>query len=139
MTREELKQVFKEKILPHQHHPYHFEKVSDPNYEVLAYNPFCGDKFTLQLLGKGEVIDQGYFQGFGCAISKASTSLLLQRIEGKSEKEITDYCQQFLKDLEENKPLQDEELQILATLKKFDGRVDCITLPWKALVAYFRE
>nr|WKN35269.1 SUF system NifU family Fe-S cluster assembly protein [Tunicatimonas sp. TK19036] len=136
MTKDELKQLFKEKILPHHHHPYHFEKVANPTHEVLAYNPFCGDKFTLQLRGEGKTIDQGYFQGFGCAISKASTSMLLKRVEGKSEKEIIEYCQQFLEYLAEEIPMNDEELQILAELKKFDGRVDCITLPWKALVEY---
>ena len=136
MSKDELKQLFKEKILPHQHHPYHFEKVTEPSHEVLAYNPFCGDKFTLQLVEEEGKVCEGYFQGFGCAISKASTSLLLQRIEGKSAREIVDYCQQFLKDLEEDHAIQDEELQILAALKKFDGRVDCITLPWKALVEY---
>lgn len=138
MTKEELKQLFKEKILPHHRDPYHFEKVEAATHSIAAYNPFCGDKYHLQLLTEGATIRQGYFQGFGCAISKASTSLLLQRVEGKTESEIAEYCQQFLKKLAENAPIDDEELQILAALKQYDGRVDCITLSWKALADYFR-
>ncbi|MEM8965571.1 MAG: iron-sulfur cluster assembly scaffold protein [Bacteroidota bacterium] len=135
MTRDEIKQLFKEKIVPHQREPYHFQLVENPDYEVPAYNPFCGDKYTIQFTNE----QQAYFQGIGCAISKASTSLLLQRIEGMSGAEIIAYCQQFLQALEEDQPIQDEELAVLASLKYFDGRMDCITLPWKALQDYFTE
>jgi len=137
MTKEELRQLFKEKILPHQRSPYHFESISSPSEEVSAYNPFCGDKYTLQLQKEGKGIDEAYFQGFGCAISQASTSILLQRIEGKTEREITDYLEKFLEHLEQGTLTDDEELNVLIHLKSFDGREDCITLAWKALLEHF--
>ncbi len=135
MTKEELKQLFKQKIIPHQRTPYHFQRIEAPQYEVSAYNPFCGDKYCIQISKD----HQGYFQGIGCAISQASTSILLQRIEGMSGNEIVEYCQQFLQALAQDAPVPDEELTVLAALKHFDGRMDCITLPWKALEDYFRE
>lgn len=136
MTKEELRRLFKEKILPHQRVPYHFEAVSSPTVEVLAYNPFCGDKYTLQLQKDGENIERAYFQGFGCAISQASTSILLQRIEGKTNREIAEYLRQFLENLEQGNLTEDEELNVLIHLKSFDGREDCITLAWKALLEH---
>lgn len=139
MTKEELKQLFKEKILPHQRAPYHFETIEASDDSVLAYNPLCGDKFTLQLQKDSDSVSSAYFHGFGCAISQASTSLLIQRIEGKTQSQIVDLCQRFLNALDNDQPLDDEELRVLAALKKFDGRVDCITLPWKALLAHYTE
>ncbi len=135
MTKEEIKKLFKEKIVPHQRNPYHFRKIEKPQHEVLAYNSFCGDKYCIQISED----HQAYFQGIGCAISQASTSLLLQRIEGMSGIKVAEYCQEFLQALAQDAPLPDEELAILAALKHFDGRMDCITLPWKALGDYFRE
>ncbi|WKN43494.1 iron-sulfur cluster assembly scaffold protein [Tunicatimonas pelagia] len=135
MTKEELRQLFKEKIVPHQRNPYHFQSIEKHRHEVLAYNPFCGDKYHIQISGD----QQGYFQGIGCAISQASTSVLLQRIEGMSDAEMADYCQQFLQALAQDEPVPDDELAVLAALKHFEGRMDCITLPWKALLDYFKE
>jgi nitrogen fixation NifU-like protein len=136
MTKEELRQLFKEKILPHQRSPYHFESISSPSEEVLAYNPFCGDKYTIQLKKEGKGIDEAYFQGFGCAISQASTSMLLHRIEGKSDSELANYLKHFLANLEQGTLTEDEELNVLIHLKSFDGREDCITLAWKALLEH---
>ncbi|MEM9676094.1 MAG: Fe-S cluster assembly sulfur transfer protein SufU [Bacteroidota bacterium] len=139
MKKEELRQLFKEKILPHQRSPYHFESISSPSEEVLAYNPFCGDKFTLQLQKEGEDIDKAYFQGFGCAISQASTSILLQRIEGKTKREIINYLKMFLENLEHGTLTDDEELNVLIHLNSFDGREDCITLAWKVLLEHWNQ
>jgi len=139
MTKEELRQLFKEKILPHQRSPYHFELVNSPTEEVVAYNPFCGDKYTLQLQKKAESLNKAYFQGFGCAISQASTSILLQRIEGKTDSEVADYLKQFLTSLEQGTLTDDEELNVLIQLKSFDGREECITLAWKALLDHMQK
>jgi len=135
MTKEELKQLFKEKIVPHQRTPYHFQRIENPQHEIQAYNPFCGDKYHIQISKD----HQGYFQGMGCAISQASTSILLQRIEGLPGDDIAEYCHNFLQALADDSSLADEELAVLTALKHFDGRMDCITLPWKALRDYFKE
>ncbi|MEO0332921.1 MAG: iron-sulfur cluster assembly scaffold protein, partial [Bacteroidota bacterium] len=135
LRRRVLAKFKREKTQPYQRDPYHFQLIKNPQHEVSAYNPFCGDKYTIQFTNE----NQAYFQGIGCAISKASTSLLLQRIEGMSGAEIIAYCQQFLQALGEDQPVEDEELAVLVALKHFDGRMDCITLPWKALQDYFTE
>ncbi len=128
-----MQELYKEKILPENNEPFHFEKVEGAKYVLQAYNPMCGDKYILYL---GD--ETNHFDGFGCAISKASTSLLLRYMEGKSEVEVSELCRQFLDSFEtgDGKDLP-EELQILLELKKFDGRLDCIHLSWKAVLEYF--
>lgn len=135
MTKEEIQQLYKEKILPENNETFHFEKVEGAKYVLQAYNPMCGDKYNLYL---GEKTN--HFDGFGCAVSKASTSLLLRNIEGKSTTEAKELCEQFLDSFEtgDGKDLP-EELQILLELKNFDGRVDCIQLSWKVMLEHLNK
>lgn len=132
MTKEEIQRLYKEKILPENNEPFHFEKEENAREVVKAYNPMCGDKYQIYL---GEKTN--HFDGFGCAISKASTSLLLRNMEGKSEDQVRELCEQFLNAFEtgDGSGLA-EELQILVELKNFEGRLDCIQLSWKAVLDY---
>lgn len=142
MTKEEIQQRYKEKILPENKSPYHFEKRDDANSTFMAYNPMCGDKYQLFLEEDGEVINEVHFHGIGCAISKASSSILLRKIEGMQKDDIKIYCKKFILALNsegEASDLEDEELKILAELKNFNGRLDCIQLSWKALLEYLTK
>ncbi len=132
MTKEEIQRLYKEKILPENNEPFHFEKEENAREVVQAYNPMCGDKYQIYLGKK-----TAHFDGFGCAISKASTSLLLRNMEGKSEDQVRELCEQFLNAFEtgDGSGLA-EELQILVELKNFEGRLDCIQLSWKAVLDY---
>ena len=120
--------------MPENKNPYHFEK-KDTGTAVQAYNPMCGDKYTLYLDS-----DQAHFHGIGCAISKASTSLLLKNIEGMTDDQQMDYCRSFLEAIKNDGPFDDfaEPLQVLGELKKHEGRVDCIELSWKALLNHLK-
>ncbi|MEL7004911.1 MAG: Fe-S cluster assembly sulfur transfer protein SufU [Bacteroidota bacterium] len=141
MKKEELKRLYREKILPHNKAPYHFEKIEGASEEILAYNPTCGDKFTLYLEEEKETLKSAHFHGFGCAISKASSSILLQQIEGKSKEEIIKLCHSFIEALEkpESIPFDDEALNILVELKNFEGRIDCVKLSWESLLKHLQE
>ena len=135
MTKEEIQALYRSKILPENKAPYHFEADFVSPWEVQAYNPMCGDKFKLQLVAEDDTIQEAYFHGIGCAISKASTSILMKKIEGKSEAEVSQLLGQFLAALNGGTyHFEDEELNILAALKDFEGRVDCIKLSWEALM-----
>jgi len=136
MTREELEELYKNKILPESRNPYHFEKKEKPGEEILAYNPMCGDKYQLYLDQEGNEINEMHFHGIGCAISKASTSILLKKMEGRSYSEASKLITPFLDGLTspEANSLGDEELDILLELRNFDGRVDCIKLSWESML-----
>lgn len=134
MNKEEIQAAYKRLILPENKAPYHFEE-RDGARTVDAYNPMCGDKYKLYL------DEDVYFHGIGCAISKASTSLLLKEIEGKSEKEVIAFCKEFLDAVDASKPSENfsEGLNVLIELKEFEGRVDCIQLSWKALLKHLEN
>lgn len=135
MTKEEIQELYRQLILPENKAPYHFDKV-ESSRKVEAYNPMCGDKYQLSIGGKAGTLGEVYFHGFGCAISKASTSILLKKVEGMSGEAATEYCHSFLKALEssDSSGLSDKELKVLVELKNFEGRVDCIKLSWEALL-----
>jgi len=141
MKKEELKRLYREKVLPHNKAPYHFEKVEDAPVEILAYNPTCGDKFTLYLDTENEGIKSAHFHGFGCAISKASSSIMLQQIEGRSRDEVINLCKSFIEALgnQDSTPFDEEALNILIELKNFEGRIDCVKLSWESLLKHLRN
>ncbi len=137
LTKEEIQKRYKEKILPENKNPYHFEKREHAT-TITAYNPMCGDKYKLYLEEEGSQINALHFHGIGCAISKAATSILTRKIEGMSKTDAKKFCEQFMNALKSEGESSDleEELKILAELKNFNGRLDCIQLSWKALFEY---
>ena len=137
MEKEEIQRRYKALILPENKSPYHFDKRAEIE-PVAAYNPMCGDKYDLYLKG---VVDEAYFHGIGCALSKASTSLMIKEIEGKSKEDIIALCRKFLQATESGKSETEfpESLNLLIELKDFDGRLECIQLSWKALLSHLEN
>lgn len=121
-------------ILRHNQHPVGFEKRPDAPHIVRAYNPLCGDKFSVALDIENGVVAQATFHGYGCAISKASTSVLVEKIRGKSLPEIRKILETFLRTVETGAPAPtDDETAAFAEARNFPGRMDCATLAWRAL------
>ncbi len=141
MTKEELQQLYSDKILVHGKDPYHFEKIAYPDVEILAYNPMCGDKYVLQLVKGDDSIQSAYFDGFGCALSKASISILLRKIEGMSIQDAAAFCKDFIHAIDSGSgiPSDDPALNVLLELRNFEGRVDCIKLGWESLLSGLGE
>ena len=130
-----MQSLYKQLILPENKSPYHFEKKEE--FETVdAYNPMCGDKYSLYLSA-----EEVHFHGIGCAISKASTSLLIKEIEGKSKEEVVTFCKDFVEAVDNGETSRkfSEPLNVLISLKAFEGRVDCIQLSWKALLAHLEN
>ena len=83
----DLSYLYQEILLEHNSKPRNYRMLKDATVSVEGYNPLCGDKYTLQLrLEDDTIVDIG-FQGSGCAISKASTSMLTERVMGKTTSE----------------------------------------------------
>lgn len=137
MTKiENLKTLYQQKIIPHSKKPYHFEKRAEATKIIKAYNPLCGDKFELYLELENDLIKSVYFHGFGCAISKASTSILAKKAEGMKWDDFKIFSEKFLTIIADDKEatFNDEELNILNEIKHFNGRMDCVKLSWEALI-----
>lgn len=140
---EKLKQLYKTVILKHNKAPYHYEKQLSAPHHIAAYNPLCGDQFNLYLNLDNGKIKQIHFHGYGCAISKASTSVLVKNLENKSIEKALELCGVFkqLTDPNEKQPkrIDIEELEAFETAKNFPSRLSCATLSWEAIQNYLEK
>ena len=143
----DLSELYQEVILDHNRNPRNFRALPDADRRAEGDNPLCGDHFTIFLkldndastgLGAGVIRDLS-FQGAGCAISKASASLMTEQLKGKTVAEARTYFTQFQRMLATGQPGDDEEamgsLCALGGVHKFPMRVKCAVLSWHALLA----
>ncbi len=139
----ELNELYQEVILEHSKAPRNFRKPAAANHSAEGYNPLCGDRFTVFLdLEDGAIRDIG-FQGAGCAISKASASMMTQSVKGKTKDEAEKLFKEFHKlvtgaaangngaDLAKDLG----KLGVFAGVAKFPLRVKCATLAWHTMQA----
>ena len=139
---ERLKSLYKTIILEHNKTPFFYEKNEDATYVLKAYNQICGDRFELYFEVENGVIENLTFHGFGCAISKASTSVLVKKIKGKNFVEALLLCQQFLSVTDEEAETEDElekEFEAFSAAKEFPGRLKCATLAWDEMIKFLEE
>jgi len=122
--------------MKHQKSPYNYKK-REGEASFVASNPLCGDTFQVYLDQNANQIEKAHFHGFGCALSKASTSMLMEAIEGREADEIREFCKDFLEAADGKKKLNvSREIDMLAELRNHGGRMDCIKLSWKSLYEY---
>ena len=136
-----LQQLYKDVILKHSESPVHYYKMESADHTIEAYNPFCGDHFHLYLSMNKEHIQAASFHGYGCAISKASTSLLVENMIGKSLDEVDSLYPSFRKIVfpeETPEPLLKlpEAFYAFEAAQKFPARKKCTLLCWDSLHAY---
>jgi len=131
----ELDDLYQEVILDHNRKPRNF-RVLDAARKAEGFNPLCGDRLTVYLrVADGVITDVG-FQGSGCAISKASASLMTESIKGKSVADATRMLERFQKMVTSPEPVDDlGKLKALAGVRQFPVRVKCATLAWHTLRA----
>jgi len=135
---EELKNLYQGVILAHNDNPVNFEKKPEVPHVLEAYNPVCGDKFKLYLETENGKVTQAYFYGYGCAISKASTSVLVKKMIGMDAEALQQLLSQFYQTVgvEASGPSlfeKDEEIDAFAAARQFPGRIKCATLSWDSL------
>ncbi len=139
---ERLQSLYKTIILEHNKAPFFYEKNERATYVLKAYNQICGDRFELYFEVKNGVIEDLTFHGFGCAISKASTSVLVKNLKGKTFAKALLFCQQFLAVTNseiENEVNLGEELEAFSAAKEFPGRLKCATLAWDEMIIFLEE
>jgi nitrogen fixation protein NifU and related proteins len=137
---QELNELYSPVILDHNQHPRHYQKRPEAGLILDAYNSLCGDKFKLYLdVQEGRVV-QASFSGYGCAVSKAATSVLMEKIQGKTLEEVKDLVKGYFEVVKTDQESTDEEdLLAFAAAKKFPGRLKCAVLSWEALEEYLEE
>lgn len=135
----DLDALYSALIVDHSRRPHHFGTLKVPPAKTLeAFNPLCGDRFSLYLDLDGATIKQLTFQGSGCAISTASLSILTDLVHGKTLSEACDAIEAFTAlltgaALEPKKLTTLGKAAALAGVKAFPMRVKCATLGWHAL------
>lgn len=134
-----LKTLYNQLILERQKDPTGFEKREDAQIIIKAYNPVCGDQFNLYLDFEGDTIVRASYHGYGCALSKASTSLLVQEMPGKSTSKLLSKIEYYYEMLKEDSDNAGQLVKALAMARNFPGREQCTVLSWEALKKYLEN
>jgi nitrogen fixation NifU-like protein len=132
----DLTDLYQEVILDHGRKPRNFRAMPDATATAEGLNPLCGDHYHVFLKMDGDRIEDVSFQGNGCAISKASASLMSAALKGKSRADAEDLFQRFHRMVVEGDGSQADGLGKLAVLKgvaDFPTRVKCASLAWHAM------
>ncbi|MGH9570007.1 MAG: Fe-S cluster assembly sulfur transfer protein SufU [Candidatus Angelobacter sp.] len=136
----ELRELYQETILEHSRKPRNYGELPSASHKAEGYNPLCGDHYTIFVNLKDGAISEVSFHGAGCAISKASASMMTQALKGKTEQEAEQIFTRF-HDLVTGQGNHVEEvgkLAVFAGVSEFPLRVKCATLPWHTLRAALR-
>jgi nitrogen fixation protein NifU and related proteins len=135
----ELRDLYQEVILEHSKAPRNYRQVAGANQKAEGFNPLCGDHFTVYLVLEGDAIRDVGFQGSGCAISKASASMMTQAVKGKSKAEARKLFDSFHKLVTTGEANGDRndlgKLAVFSGVSEFPVRVKCATLAWHTLEA----
>jgi nitrogen fixation NifU-like protein len=137
----ELSELYQQVILDHNRKPRNFQKVADANRTAEGFNPLCGDQIHLYVKLEGDRIRDIGFQGSGCAISRASASLMTSALKGKSAGEAEELFQRFHRLVTTDEAADPEALGKLAVfsgVREFPARVKCASLAWHTLRAALR-
>ena len=135
----ELRDLYQDIILEHSKRPRNYRTLDAANRKAEGFNPLCGDHFTvfLDVSEEGKIRDVS-FQGSGCAISKASASMMTQAIKGKNTGEAAELFQKFHHVVTGKDDAESHDLGKLAAfsgVSEYPVRVKCATLAWHALRA----
>lgn len=133
----ELGDLYQEVILEHSKAPRNFRRLVSANHEAEGYNPLCGDRCSIYIDMDGDKINEIGFQGSGCAISRASASMMTQMVKGKSKAEAVKLFEQFhglVTGKDEGAKAGDlGKMAVFGGVSKFPARVKCATLAWHTL------
>ena len=139
----ELRELYQEVILDHNRSPRNFGAIDEADRHADGYNPLCGDRLAVYVNLAGDVIADVTFLGSGCAISKASASLMTDAVKGKTVAEARELFDRFhamiTDDGGESTPSELGKLVVLAGVRDYPTRVKCASLAWHTLRAAFND
>lgn len=140
----DTKQLYQEVILDHNKKPRNYGALENANRRAEGHNPLCGDHIILSVRVEDERIENLAFQGEGCAICKASASMMTTYVKGKTMQEADQMVQEF-RDMAtgklhiEHQPHHLGRLTVFAGVRDLPARVKCAILPWHTLHAAFNN
>jgi nitrogen fixation protein NifU and related proteins len=136
----ELSELYQQVILDHNKKPRNYRALEDANRISEGHNPLCGDQLTVYLRMDENIVGEVGFVGSGCAISKASASMMTQAVKGKTREEAQLLFDEFHRMVtgeldEEAEPNHLGRLKIFAGVRDYPARVKCASLSWHTLRA----
>ena len=135
---EDLTDVYNELIMEHSMNSYNKKKLKNADYSEIGHNPNCGDEITLELTLNGNVLEDMAFSGHGCAISQASTSIMIDTLKGKTIDEAKEIIKTFI-EMIKRETADEEELKKLEdaiafkNVSNMPARVKCALLAWHTI------
>jgi nitrogen fixation NifU-like protein len=136
----ELDDLYQETILEHNKNPRNFREIEGADKEAVGNNPLCGDALRVFVKMDGDTVSDVAFKGSGCAISKASASMMTQTVKGKTREEAEGLFDEFHRMVTGDLDIENEEnhlgkLRIFSGVLEFPARVKCASLSWHTLHA----
>ena len=136
----ELSDLYQEVILEHNKNPRNFREIEDADQYADGKNPLCGDALRVYIKTEDDVVTDVSFKGSGCAISKASASMMTQAVKGKTSAEAESIFNEFHKMVTGELDIETDDndlgkLRIFAGVLEFPARVKCASLSWHTLHA----
>lgn len=136
----DLSLLYDEQILEHDKKPRNFGRIESANRSAEGHNTTCGDHFTVYVRYEDDVVKDISFEGKGCAISKASASMMTRSVKGKGRQDVEKLFKEFhrmvLGELDEkNEPNGLGHLTVFAGVRQFPARVKCASLSWHTMHA----
>ena len=140
----ELSDLYQEVILEHNKNPRNFREIAGADKTADGHNPLCGDALKVYLSMDNDKVKDVAFLGSGCAISKASASMMTQMVKGKTREEAEVLFDEFQRMVTGNLDIEQEEnhlgkLKIFAGVLEFPARVKCASLSWHTLHAALND
>jgi nitrogen fixation NifU-like protein len=134
-----LSELYQNVILEHNRSPRNYRPMPEADRKAEGNNPLCGDQVTVWVRMDGDVIGDVSFQGAGCAISRASASLMTSAVKGKRRDEVARLFERFHRLVTGSLPAEESEtlgkLAVFSGVSEFPVRVKCASLSWHALKA----
>ena len=133
----DLRDLYQEVILDHNRSPRNFGRLDDADFRADGHNPLCGDRLSVSVKLAGDRVSDVRFEGVGCAISKASASLMTENVKGRTLDELRRLFDQFHRLVtEQTAPVDDAglgKLAVFAGVRDYPARVKCAILAWHTL------
>ena len=127
-----LDNIYNELIMEHSMNSYNKKKLESPDYSEIGHNPNCGDEITLQLKLNSNIIEDMAFSGHGCAISQASTSIMIDTLKGKTIKEAKEIIKIFI-EMIKRETTNEEDAVAFRNVSNMPARVKCALLAWHTI------
>ena len=141
---EDLTDVYNELIMEHSMNSYNKKELKCADFCKLGHNPNCGDEITLEVKMNGNIIEDMAFHGHGCAISQASTSVMIDTLKGKTIEEAKEIVKTFIemikRETKDEKELEKlEDAIAFKNISNMPARVKCALLAWHTIEKIMEE